>query len=69
MRILGLYKDNDGFHSIAYLMPNKNTGKPVNEFAMTVNDLEKIISIDLFVHLDDKIEEIVENQLELSNWQ
>ena len=50
-------------------MPNKNTGKPVNEFAMTVNDLEKIISIDLFVHLDDKIEEIVENQLELSNWQ
>lgn len=63
-----LYKDNNGFHSIAYLMPNKYTGKPVNEFAMSVNDLEQIINIDLFVHLDDNIEEVVENQLELADW-
>lgn len=63
-----LYKDNNGFHSIAYLMPNKYTGKPVNEFALSVNDLERIINIDLFVHLDDNIEEVVENQLELADW-
>lgn len=64
-----MYKDNTGFHSIAYLMPNKYTGRPVDEFAMSVNDLEKIIGLDLFTQLDDNIEENVESQLSLTDWQ
>lgn len=63
-----LYKDEAGFHSIAYVMPNQYTGKPVNEFAMTVNELEKILGMDLFTRLNDKIEEDVENQMNLADW-
>ena len=63
-----LYKDEAGFHSIAYVMPNQYTGRPVNEFAMTVNELEKVLGIDLFTRLNDRIEEDVEDQLNLADW-
>ena len=63
-----LYKDAQGFHSIAYLMPNKYTGKAVDEFAMSVNDLEKIIGLDLYAQLEDSIEESIESQFSLSDW-
>lgn len=63
-----LYKDDSGFHSIAYVMPNQYTGRPVNEFAMTVNELEKILGLDLFSRLNDKIEEMIEDQMNLGDW-
>ena len=49
-------------------MPNQHTGKSVNEFAITVNDLEEVLGIDLFTRLSDKIEEDVEEQINLSDW-
>ena len=64
-----LYKDSSGYHSIAYLMPNKNTGLPTSNFAMSVNDLEAIIDLDLFTYLDEKKQESVEAQLLLSDWE
>ncbi len=63
-----LYRDEGGFHSIAYIMPNKYTGRPVNEFAVSVNELEKLLGIDLFTRLNDKIEEGIESQLILEDW-
>jgi len=35
---------------------------------MSVNELEKILGIDLFTRLNDKIEETVEEQLNLDDW-
>ena len=49
-------------------MPNKYTGRPVNEFAVSVNELEKLLGIDLFTRLNDKIEEGIESQLILEDW-
>ena len=63
-----LYRDEAGFHSIAYVMPNKYTGRPVNEYAVSVNELEKILGIDLFTRLNDKIEEGIEDQLIFEDW-
>ena len=63
-----LYKDDTGFHSIAYVMPNQYTGRPVNEYAMTVNELEMVLGIDLFTRLNDRIEEGVEDQMNLDDW-
>lgn len=63
-----LCKDATGFHSIAYVMPNQYTGRPVNDFAMSVNELERILDLDLFAHLNDKIEETVEAQLNPEEW-
>ena len=63
-----LYKDSDGFHSIAYVLPNKYTGRPINEYAVSVNELERILGIDLFTRLNDKIEEEIEDQLRIEDW-
>ena len=63
-----LYKDDKGFHSIAYIMPNRYTGRPINEYAISVNELERILGIDLFTRLNDRIEDIIESQLNHSDW-
>ena len=63
-----LYRDEGGFHSIGYVMPNKYTGLHVNDYAVSVNELEKILGIDLFTRLNDKIEEGIEDQLILEDW-
>lgn len=64
-----LYKDSDGFHSIAFVMPNEGTHHSLGYYAMTVNDVEKLTGLDLFSALNDKIEEETESQLRLSDWQ
>lgn len=63
-----LYRDAAGYHSIAYLIPNKNLGSNFNEYALTVNELEKLLGIDLFTRLPDNVEEKVEEQLVFSDW-
>lgn len=64
-----LYRDYRGFHSIGFIMPNKYTGRRIEESAMSVNEIESVVGIDLFPELDDRIEEAVEGQLELNDWQ
>lgn len=63
-----LYKDASGFHSIGFLLPNKYTGLPIKEYSMSVNQLEELIGIDLFARLNDKVEESVESQNNMSDW-
>jgi len=63
-----LYKDASGFHSIGFLMPNKFTGLPIENYSMSVNELEELIGIDLFARLNDKIEESVESQKNMLDW-
>lgn len=63
-----LYQDSSGYHSIAYLMPNRQTGQPLNTFALSVNDLESLLGMDLFTHLDVAIQEAVEAQLNSADW-
>lgn len=63
-----LYRDASGYHSIAYVLPNRHTGQPINDFAITVNELEQILGMDLFTRLNDKIEDKIEDQLNLAEW-
>lgn len=63
-----LYKDTSGFHSIAYLIPNKNLNQSFNDYMLTVNDLEQLIGIDLFAGLNNNIEDIIEEQMHISDW-
>lgn len=64
-----LYKDVDGYHSIAFRMPNDQTSLPLNVFAITINDLESETGLDLFTHLDPIIQESVESQRIMSDWE
>lgn len=48
---------------IAFLMPHKTSDKPLYEFVVSVDSIEKLTGIDFFPELDDTIE----NKLEASN--
>ena len=60
---------NGRYHAIAFLLPNqeKISGK-FGDYAMSVNDLEKIIGYDLFWRLPDLVEERVESEVDTSFW-
>lgn len=48
---------------IAFLIPHKDSNKPLYEFVVSVDTIEKLTGIDFFPELDDAIE----NQLEASS--
>jgi endonuclease G, mitochondrial len=48
---------------IAFLLPHKNLNKPLYEFVVSVDSIEKLTGIDFFPQLDDALE----NKLEASN--
>ena len=50
------------------MMPNKAGHKPLNKYAMAVDDIEMITDIDFFVALPDSIEEKIESIYNLKDW-
>lgn len=63
-----LIPTSSGYESIAFLMPNSPQANPLSSYAMSVNNLESAVGRNLFISLDDKIEEDVENRLNLKFW-
>ena len=59
---------NNVFNTIAFVMPNSSEHRRVQDYAMSVNDLEAMIGIDLFSSIDDRYEEIVESDLYFKYW-
>lgn len=58
-----LVKQNEQWYSQAYLMPNIDSpDKDYNTYALSVDNLESKIGLDLFYNLDDAIEKRVEAQ-------
>ena len=54
---------NNVFNTIAFIMPNTSGHKRIQEYAVSVNDLEDIIGIDIFTNIDDRFEEMVESDV------
>jgi endonuclease G len=53
---------------IAFLIPNESINKPLRDFVVTVDSLEKLTGIDFFPELPDSIENRLESQKDLSGW-
>jgi endonuclease G len=53
---------------IAFLMPNENSSKPLKDFVVTVDSLERMTGIDFFPELPDIIESALESQICSSEW-
>lgn len=56
------------YHAIAFVMPNESTHHRVQEYAMTVNELEAMTGLNLFPNIDDAIEEMIESDLYFKFW-
>jgi endonuclease G, mitochondrial len=54
--------------AIAFIMANEASNKPLREFAVTIDSLEKFTGIDFFPALEDQLEEKLESSLELERW-
>jgi endonuclease G len=53
---------------IAFLMPHKDSKKPLYEFVVSVDAIEKLTGIDFFSELDDTIENKLEASTSYKDW-
>ncbi len=53
---------------IAFIMPNKKLSDPLEDFIVTVDEVEKATRIDFFTSLPDSIEEAMESRVNKAYW-
>jgi endonuclease G len=63
-----LDNSNGQYRMIAFLVPSKNSDKPIYDFTVSVDSLEKMTGIDFFPKLDDKIENSLEKNSDYKAW-
>lgn len=63
-----LRQDEKNFYSIAFVFENNSSGQPVKNAVVSVNDVEALVSYDLFTNLNDEIEDTVEAQANWADW-
>lgn len=62
-----VYSD-EAFHGIAFVMFNNSTPQRILDSYLSINDLEKLSSLDFFPDLDDSVEETIEDDVDLDYW-
>lgn len=63
-----LGKSNGTYKMIAFLMPNAKSDKPLYDFVVSVDSIEKMTRIDFFPKLDDKTENTLEKNSDYKSW-
>jgi len=63
-----LDNSNGQYRMIAFLVPSKNSDKPIYDFTVSVDSIEKMTGIDFFPKLDDKIENSLEKNSDYKAW-
>ena len=53
---------------IAFLLPHENTNKPLYEFVVSVDELERLTGIDFFPELEDDLENRLEAENDYKDW-
>lgn len=57
-----------GYESIAFIMPNSPQKNKLASYSLSVDDLERLINIDLYCSLEDRVEELTESTVNLKFW-
>jgi DNA/RNA endonuclease G, NUC1 len=63
-----LYDDTTHPEIIAFVLPNRKSDRPLSDFAVSVDELERITGFDFFSELPDNIENKIESKVELAGW-
>lgn len=63
-----LDNSNGQYKMIAFLVPNAKSNKPLYEFVVSVDSIEKMTGIDFFPKLDDTIENSLEKNSDYKAW-
>lgn len=63
-----LNNSNGKYKVIAFLVPNAKSDKPLYNFTVSVDDIEKITGIDFFPNIEDSIENKLEKNKDYKDW-
>lgn len=63
-----LDNSNGQYRMIAFLVPSKKSDKPLYEFVVSVDSLERMTGIDFFPKLNDKVENSLEKKSDYKAW-
>jgi len=63
-----LNNSNGNYKMIAFLVPNMKSNKPLYDFVVSVDSIEKMTGIDFFPKLDDKTENSLEKNSDYKAW-
>lgn len=59
---------NDRTRMIGFLVPHKDSNKPLYEFVVSVDSIEKMTGIDFFPELEDTLESQLESNSSYKDW-
>nr|WP_233622061.1 DNA/RNA non-specific endonuclease [Flavobacterium agrisoli] len=59
---------NGKYKMIAFVIPNKKSDRPLSEYVVSVDSVEKSTGIDFFHKMNDKLENELESQSNYANW-
>lgn len=60
--------DPETDEAIAFLIPNEGSTKSIKSFAVSINTIEKLTSIDFFAKLPDDLEQKIETNVKIEDW-
>ena len=63
-----LDESNGKYKMIAFLVPANDSKKPLYEFVVSVDEIEKVTGIDFYPKLDDAIENKLEKSSDYKDW-
>jgi endonuclease G len=53
---------------ISFVLPNEKSDRPLTDFAVTTDEVEKLTGFDFFSQLPDSLESRLESNVDLSGW-
>lgn len=63
-----IYEETDKPQIIAFVFPNRKSDRPLTDFAVTIDEAEKLTGFDFFSQLPDELETKLESRVDLSGW-
>ncbi len=63
-----LRNDNGNYKIIAFLVPSEESEKPLYDFVITTDELEKMTGVNFYPNLPDNIENQLEKNAEYKDW-
>jgi endonuclease G, mitochondrial len=63
-----LLKSTTGLSAIAFILKQENSTKPLSDFAVTIDSLEKVTNIDFFSKLPVATQAEIESKYDLNHW-
>ena len=57
-----------GIKGIGFILPNESSKEPLQQYAVTIDSVEKVTNIDFFYQLPDDREKLIESKIDLNQW-